>query len=430
MESDNETSALYKQALLASLSDTRTGRPPATCGSIGECANGALAALRSLTSTDLLAGVDGTDLLTERAKLLELKTPGRISANGTCRLIKSNSCWIALNLARQEDWALMPAWLQTGLPCDSWQSLELLIQQQCGHNLVLRGRLMGLPVTEPHSHKASQWYAASVFRQPAGRRRSAPVVIDLSSLWAGPLCTHLLLHAGATVIKVESSQRPDATRFSTPEFHQLVNAGKFSVSLDLSNRDANRDDISSLNKLLLQADIVVESSRPRALRQMGIEAEAILSQTPGLTWISITGYGRSEPQANWVAFGDDAAIAAGAVLYKTCDKDGHKPDRTLEYGTARPNFVGDALSDPLTGIHAALAAWEGWLRRSSSLIDISLAGVTAFAMQYVGDISSLGFFPDGNSKRNSEENSHRQRGVSARPLGADTKKILAEFTRQ
>jgi hypothetical protein len=38
-------------------------------------------------------------------------------------------------------------------------------------------------------------------------------------------------------------------------------------------------------------------------------------------------------------------------------------------------FCGDAIADPLTGLHAAPAAWASWSRGGSRLLDISLAGV-------------------------------------------------------
>jgi hypothetical protein len=103
-------------------------------------------------------------------------------------------------------------------------------------------------------------------------------VLDLSSLWAGPLCAHLLGLAGARVVKLESASRPDGARAGSAAFFDLLNAGKASVALDLSSR-AGRD---SLRRLIASSDIVIESARPRALRQLGIEAEALVAEVPGL----------------------------------------------------------------------------------------------------------------------------------------------------
>ena len=182
-----------------------------------------------------------------------------------------------------------------------------------------------------------------------------PLVIDLSSLWAGPLCSHLWQQAGARVIKVESQRRPDGARNGSSEFFQLLNQGKEFLSLPLHSASG----WEALKSLLLEADIVLEASRPRALRQMGMVAEELLAAKPGLSWVSITGYGREEPQANWIAYGDDAAIAAGlsAVLHQATD------DWLI---------CGDAIADPLTGLHAALAGWASWRAGGGNLVALSL----------------------------------------------------------
>ena len=120
------------------------------------------------------------------------------------------------------------------------------------------------------------------------------VVVDLSSLWAGPLCTRVLADLGATVIKVESDRRPDGARRGPLAFFERLHRGKRMVSLDLAG--------SELRELLADADVVIEASRARALRQLGIHAEELRPQV----WLSITGYGR---EVDRVAFGDDAAAA-------------------------------------------------------------------------------------------------------------------------
>ena len=121
------------------------------------------------------------------------------------------------------------------------------------------------------------------------------VVVDLSSLWAGPLCTRLLRDAGATVIKVESRVRPDGARLGPPAFFDLLNAGKEELVLDFA---AQADE---LRDLIVRADVVVEGSRPRALAQFGISAEDFLERHDGpRVWVSLTGYDRADPR---VAFG-------------------------------------------------------------------------------------------------------------------------------
>lgn len=239
--------------------------------------------------------------------------------------------------------------------------------------------------------------------------------MDLSSLWAGPLATHLLQQAGARVIKVESTSRPDGARAGNPAFFDLLNGGKESVSLDLTSAKGKQQ----LRSLLSHADIVMEASRPRALAQMGIDAEALVKSTPGCVWVSITGYGRGEPQSNWVAWGDDAAVAAGAF--------GGSPEA--------PVFCGDALADPLTGLHAALAALAFWRGGESVLLDLSLREVTAYALDFAPHV------PEGSVFRQDDgwyttiegrtaaimEPQERCAQNPAAALGAQTASVLVEL---
>jgi crotonobetainyl-CoA:carnitine CoA-transferase CaiB-like acyl-CoA transferase len=245
-------------------------------------------------------------------------------------------------------------------------------------------------------------------------------VIDLSSLWAGPLCGHLLQTLGARVIKVESSQRPDGARFGAENFFDLLNANKDCVALNLSSED----DRELLRQLLLRADIVIEASRPRAMRQMNIVAEDIIAQNPALTWVSITGYGREEPQGNWIAFGDDAGVAAGL-------------SQLLFDATGEALFCGDAIADPLTGMHAALAAWAGYLRGGGELIELSLRDVVAHCIRFEREIdpasaSARARYRDwmavlAQSGVRTALPSARTPAAMAHTLGADTQAVLAEF---
>jgi crotonobetainyl-CoA:carnitine CoA-transferase CaiB-like acyl-CoA transferase len=113
-------------------------------------------------------------------------------------------------------------------------------------------------------------------------------VVDLSTLWAGPLASHLMQLGGARVVKVESTSRPDGARRGPARFFDLLHAGKESVALDFTSPTGRR----ALVSLVARADIVLESARPRAMHQLGIDPAALVRARPGLTWISITGYGR------------------------------------------------------------------------------------------------------------------------------------------
>nr|WP_237421951.1 CoA transferase [Gordonia sp. SID5947] len=179
-------------------------------------------------------------------------------------------------------------------------------------------------------------------------------VVDLSSLWAGPLCGAVLSRAGARVIKVESTGRPDGARIGDPDFFDWLHRGQESRAVDFTSADG-RDQLAHL---IDDADIVIEASRPRALDRLGLSPDR-LSHRPGKIWVSITGGGRSRPMQ--VNFGDDAAVGGGLV--------GWSGDQ--------PVFCADAIADPLSGIMAALATTAAVEAGGGVLIDLSMTDTAA-----------------------------------------------------
>jgi hypothetical protein len=196
---------------------------------------------------------------------------------------------------------------------------------------------------------------------PAPAARPAPVVVDLSSLWAGPLCARLLGANGARVLAVHNVRRPDPTRDTMPGLHAHLRTGHEDVRLDLGSVEG-RD---RLLALLRTADVVIEAARPRALQRLDIDAERLLIERAGVTWVSITAHGRTGPGADRVGFGDDAAVAGGAVAFD---------------GRDEPVFCGDAIADPLTGLYAAGAALASIAAGGGHLIALALRDVAADAL--------------------------------------------------
>ncbi len=185
----------------------------------------------------------------------------------------------------------------------------------------------------------------------------------------------------------------------------LLNANKQSVALDLASASGKRQ----LCELLERADIVIESARPRALEQMGIQASDIVRAGAGRVWLSITGYGRDAPMRDWIAFGDDAGVAAGLSWL-------------LRESTGYTVFCGDAIADPLTGLHAALLAWTAWTQGGGVLLDVSLYGVVARCIAAGGTASQM---PSG--QLDAQPPRARPAAGSAVALGSDTASVLAEF---
>ncbi len=296
--------------------------------------------------------VDAAEILAGRAALLGLTRRGRISAGGATRLLASTDTWCAIALPRDDDIEALPALLGVDdLSADPWPALTRWAAANSAEHVVSRARLLDIAAAALGEVAA----AAPVVRRCGDpvepRRPGGLLVADLSSLWAGPLCAHLLARAGAVVVKVESPIRPDGTRRGEHAFFDWLNFEKLCYSVDF---DAECDE---LRALLSAADVVIEASRPAALRRRRLGAGDIPAK-PGRVWLRITGYG---DQPDRPAFGDDAAVAGGLV--------GAGPDG--------PVFCGDAIADPLSGLEAARAIAQSLRRGGGETIEVSMAAVAA-----------------------------------------------------
>jgi len=298
----------------------------------------------------------------DRRGLLALDRPGLASPNRACRLFRAADDWLVLNLARDDDRDLVAAWLQTDVGDDPWDIVQRLAMARPAADLLADGVMLGLPLGRVgeivrDGPKAPLLGLGRATGRPAGK---PPRVVDMSALWAGPMCGAILAEAAADVLKVESVRRPDPTRGSMPAFFERLNGRKRQLALDL----ADPSDQARLRDEILAADVLITSARPRAFVSLGLSPDEIFKAHPALVWVAVTGYGWTGEAAHRVAFGDDAAAAGGLVRRtKAC----------------APRFLGDALADPVTGLAAALGALEGLAAGGGVLVDVSLAGSAAGA---------------------------------------------------
>jgi hypothetical protein len=303
--------------------------------------------------------VDTNALLTSRATEAGWSRRGVVSVNGSASMLRCADGWLATNLARPYDFEVLPAVLGTVVaPEHARQALADWTENRDAAAVVAALQLVGIPAAVVGSCADVPPLAINRYGRPLISSRRVPLVVDLSAMWAGPLAAHLLSRAGARVITVEDLNRPDGARFGPPLFYADLHAGHDSVHFDFTS-EAGRAD---LIELVAESDIVIEASRPRALRRLGLIAEEVVAARPGRTWLSITGYGRDRFEGNRVAFGDDAAAAGGLIALD---------------GQRRPLFCADAIADPLTGLRAALAVVASQLAGGGHLLDVAMAGVSA-----------------------------------------------------
>jgi hypothetical protein len=308
---------------------------------------------------------DAWELLSGRAALRNHAPRQRISAGGATRLFRAGDGWCALTLSRDDDVAAVPALLEAD-DCapDPWPQIERWATARSTADVVERAALLDLPVAALGEVDAAAPRVIGCGTAGPARPVAGLLVVDLTSMWAGPLCGHLLARAGATVVKVESPTRPDGTRAGDRDFFDWLNGGKLSYRADFDH------DREALLRLLSAADVVLEGSRPDALARRGLGPHDI-PPLPGRVWVQITGHGSDEERRRRVAFGDDAAVAGGLV--------GRGP-------SAEPVFLGDAIADPLTGLIAAAEVFDAVRRGGGLLVQIAMAAVAAtFAPSTVGD---------------------------------------------
>jgi crotonobetainyl-CoA:carnitine CoA-transferase CaiB-like acyl-CoA transferase len=175
---------------------------------------------------------------------------------------------------------------------------------------------------------------------------SGVLVLDLSRVLAGPFCTMMLGDLGARVLKVEHPEDGDVTRGWGPPYHEKtglsayylsVNRNKESIALDL----ATSAGAESVRRLARRADVLVENFPPGGLEKFGLSLGELRRENPRLVTASITGFGRSGPDAS--APGFDLLAQAGAGLMAITG--------TPESG---PTKAGVAVSDLLAGCYAAI----------------------------------------------------------------------------
>src|SRR5438445_5895512 len=144
-------------------------------------------------------------------------------------------------------------------------------------------------------------------------------VIDLTQDFAGPFCTMILSDLGAEVIKLEKPGTGDETRAWGPPFvngisyyFSSLNRGKKSVVLDLKTREGQR----IIRKLVVDADIFVESSRPRQMARFKLDYPRLRKTNKALVYASISSFGQTGPYRDKLGY-DLIAFAMSGIMAST-----------------------------------------------------------------------------------------------------------------
>jgi len=171
-------------------------------------------------------------------------------------------------------------------------------------------------------------------------------ILDMTTFWAGPCCTHFMALLGAEVIHVESARRPDGTRLiagipvteeqwweKSPIFAAL-NTNKKGLTLDLRSPRGRE----VLRRLIATCDVIVENFTPRVLDQIGLDFAAVQEIRPDAVMLRMPGFGLDGPWRDNPAFAYAIESASG-LSWLT----GY-PDR--------PPYEPYSIGDPNAGVHA------------------------------------------------------------------------------
>ena len=174
------------------------------------------------------------------------------------------------------------------------------------------------------------------------------VVLDLTRILAGPTLTQMLGDLGADVLKIENpATGGDDTRQWGPPFAPgapdvsayflCANRNKRSVALDIASPEGQ----AAIHTLAARADVVVENFKTGGLARYGLDAETMRARHPHLVWCSISGFGRTGPNAEKPGY-DLMAQGYGGIMSLTGEPDG------------QPMKVGVGVADVVCGLQAAV----------------------------------------------------------------------------
>jgi benzylsuccinate CoA-transferase BbsF subunit len=135
---------------------------------------------------------------------------------------------------------------------------------------------------------------------------------------AGPHIGKVLANYGATVVHVESRERPDGFRLQYPPFKgrpgldrsacfSYFNDSKYAVTLNLKAPDG----MALAHRLAAWSDVVIENMRPGVMERLGLGYEALAKEKPGIIMLSTCNMGQTGPRADQPGFGSQLSALAG-----------------------------------------------------------------------------------------------------------------------
>jgi len=208
-------------------------------------------------------------------------------------------------------------------------------------------------------------------------------VIEQGTFITGPCCGMMLADLGADVIKIESPGGDPYRSYQggqySPHF-QAYNRNKRSLMLDMKVGS----DRTLFDGLIREADVYIQNFRPGTADRLGAGAERLQEINSRLVCCSISGFGSSGPYVDRPSY-DSVAQALSGFLSVVVDYQ-------------RPQFLGPALADAITGIYASQGILAALVQRGRTghgcHVEVSmLEAMTHFAVEPFAAYFALGQTP-------------------------------------
>ncbi len=229
-------------------------------------------------------------------------------------------------------------------------------------------------------------------------------VLELATIFAGPMAGAFLGDFGADVIKLEHPTKPDPARWHGPAkegvglWWKVLGRNKRTATLNLSDPDG----AALLLRLAEDADVVIENFRPGTLERWGVGPSELHAVNPRLVIARISGFGQVGPYASRPGFGTLAEAMSGFAT-ATGEPDG--PPTLPPFG----------LADSISGLAAAYAIMLGLTARAQTgvgqIIDLAIIEpIMAMLGPQITWLDQLGYVQPrlGNrSNNNAPRNTYR-----------------------
>src|SRR6202045_1356483 len=181
-------------------------------------------------------------------------------------------------------------------------------------------------------------------------------VIDFTGVQAGPACTQMLAWFGADVLKVERITGGDVTRHQLRDipdvdalYFTMLNSNKRSLAINTKTPEGRE----AMEKLIRDADVLVENFAPGAMDRMGLSWEHIHELNPRLIFGSVKGFNDDSPWSDLKVYENVAQCAGGAAS-------------TTGFWDGPPTVSGAALGDSNTGMHLAIGLLTALIGRAKT----------------------------------------------------------------